>query len=529
MKALAVLVGLFGLLLFLELPGSWLIDPDESRYAEIPREMLASGDYVTPRLNDAHYFEKPPLLYWTNALWIKALGPTPFATRLTARLSALATAACLAAALEAPAGLWAALLFLSTPLGFVLGRFNVIDGLLSFWLTASFLCLRAWLLRREEDKPAGPWLWGLGASTGLAFLAKGLVAVALPGLAFLIWIAVMKRWKRLAEFLLSPAPPVFLAIILPWLVLIERANPGFARFFFIHEHFMRYATSVHGRGLPVYTFTAVFLASFLPWTFCFASALKPLWPPRLEALRRKPDDLFLALWFFVILAFFSLSKSQLLTYILPAFPAAAALAGRSIVAGPPPRRALLAHACVWTLAFAAGLAAGELWLVNHNVLGEAILAAALFVSGAWAAVALSRRRAETAWLAAASGWGGFYLAAILALPALARDLSSHGLAVAAGAAGERVVAYHCYPQSFPWELKRPIIVANYKDELGSDGVLPPDLYWSREEFFKRWNAGERLAVVARRKDLHDFGENAPARAILARNDGLVLITNYVPR
>ena len=94
-RTVAALILLFALLAFFELPGSWLIEPDEARYAEVPREMLATGDFVTPRLDAAHYFEKPPLLYWANAASIALLGPTPFAARLPTRLAALATVALL--------------------------------------------------------------------------------------------------------------------------------------------------------------------------------------------------------------------------------------------------------------------------------------------------------------------------------------------------------------------------------------------------------------------------------------------------
>src|SRR6185437_3929943 len=158
-RILAALILLFSLLLFFELPGSWLIEPDEARYAEIPREMLATRDFVTPRLDSAHYFEKPPLLYWANAASIAVLGQSAFAARLPTRLAGLAT-----------------------------------DAVLTFGMTLAFLALRSFLMRREAGKGATGVLALLGCGVALATLAKGLIGIVLPGLVFLIWMALTGRW-----------------------------------------------------------------------------------------------------------------------------------------------------------------------------------------------------------------------------------------------------------------------------------------------------------------------------------------------
>lgn len=337
-RALWGLLGVFAVLLCLELPGTWLIDPDESRYAEIPREMLASGDFVTPTLNGAHYFEKPPLLYWLNAGAIAAFGPNAPAARLVVRLAALGTALLLGFGLRAAApgaGLWAALVFLSAPLSFTLGRYNVIDGLLAFTLALALFSLRALLLAPDTGRRLLRHEIGLGAGTALAVLSKGLVGLLFPGLIGLLWMALLGRWRRLGGILRSWAPWVFLGLVVPWFVLVERANPGFARFFFVHEHFMRYATGVASRPGPVYYFLFAFLAGFLPWTFVFPAALWPLWTRRREVLRAHADELFFALWFGCMLAFFSFSHSKLLPYIAPAFPAAAALVARPLAGRAP--------------------------------------------------------------------------------------------------------------------------------------------------------------------------------------------------
>ena len=138
---------------WIEPPGSWLAEPDEPRYAEIPREMLATHDFVVPRLNGVPYFEKPPLLYWANAASLAVLGETPFAARLPTRLAGLGTALLLLFAVARmwgrTAGLFAFAFFLMSPLAFTFSRLNLTDGVLTFFFTAtssraSRRCERGW-------------------------------------------------------------------------------------------------------------------------------------------------------------------------------------------------------------------------------------------------------------------------------------------------------------------------------------------------------------------------------------------------
>jgi len=533
-RALVALLLVFTALLFFELPGSWLIEPDEARYAEVPREMLASHDFVTPELNGAHYFEKPPLLYWANAASMRVFGLTPYAARLPTRLAALGTAALLVVELETPAlpgwGLWAALILLSAPLSFVLGRYNLTDGVLTLALTGAFFALRRFLAAREAGAPARGALAALGAWVALAMLAKGLIGIVFPGLVLLVWAAVTGRWRRVGEALWSPAPLVFLALAAPWFVLVERAAPGFAAIFFVREHFARFATGEARRSGPFYYFVAAFLAGFLPWTFVTAGSVRQIldaWRARAAA---HADELFFAIWFVVVLVFFSVSRSKLLPYILPAFPAAAALVARALLTrADSVRRALVAHAVVVTLVaeggLAYGVASGELH--RYAVLPLAALGAALLVAGAWTAVARARVHQRRALFPAALGWGGVYLAIVLAMPRVADDLSAHGLArIAASTPGAEVVSYRCYPQEFPWVLRHPIAVADYVDELGSDGARPAALYWSRAEFWKRWNSAERLVVVIKRHARAEFDASHSPGTPLGENRRYVVLANF---
>ncbi len=523
---LLALIGLFSVLLFVELPGSRLIEPDEARYAEIPREMLAAGDLVTPRLNGTRYYEKPPLLYWANAASFKMLGETPFAARLPARLAALGTAALMAFALGGDLGLWAALILLSAPLSFVLGRYNVTDGVLTFGMTLALVSMRAFF--RDERPMWSLALLGLGCA--LAVLAKGLIGIVLPGLVFLLYIGVMGEWRRLGRLFVSPAPFVLFAVAAPWFVLMERRNPGFSQVFFIREHFQRFATNEAKREAPFYFFVLAFIGGFLPWTIPFGvwlSKARPRWKtPDRQWLRERADTVLFAIWFFVILVFFSVSKSKLLPYILPAFPAAAAITARFIVtAERRPRPLFIAYAALMSAPFIAALVMMNGKFASY-ISVSAIAGTAMLCAGSWAAAWLAGRAGRPGLMAAALGWAGLYAGLVFALPGLSHELSVDDLARAAVAVpGARVVAYRAYPQGLAWTLKDQVVVADFTGELASDGVRAPEIFWTHDDFWRRWSAGEPMAVVMKRRAIDEWTTGHVRFATVASNTAYLVVTN----
>ncbi len=528
--ALLALLLVFAFLLFTDAPGSWLGDPDESRYASVARGMLDSGDFVTPRLNGTRYFEKPPLLYWAEAASFAVLGPTDFAARLPARLATLGTAALLVRVLGGAAGLWSALVFLSAPLVFAVGRTNLTDGPLSFCLALAFLSLRGFLLTRERGGRGRILLAGLGAACGAAVLAKGLVGVVLPGLALLAWAAITGKWARVREAVLSPAPLVFLAVAAPWFVLVERANPGFSEFFFVDEHLRRYATDAAHRDAPFWFLAAVFTLGFLPWTALLPSALSRLGRFRLADLRRAPDDLFLFLWVAVLVAFFSASRSKLPPYVLPAMPAAAMLVGRAVAREGFAGGRLLP---VLALLFTVGAGAAVAWthregILEANGLGTIVPAGAILLcAGAWTGAVLGRRDGRAGFLAFAAGMAAVSGTALLAYPRAVRERCGHDLAVAAARQeGALVACYATFTHSLPWVLGRPVVVVNYRGEHASDGVRPTNLYWEKDEFWRRWNSPERIvAYVGRRRPAFDRLSARPP-VVLAESGGYALLANF---
>ena len=304
-----------------------LIDPDEGRYAEIPREMLERGDLITPTLNYVKYFEKPPLLYWINAASMKIFGLNEFAARLPSALCGLLTLLTtylIARRLYDRRTALLSALILGTSAGFVLqSRIILTDMLLTLCLTAA---LGAFIVaaQRDEGRNNNPLPWYLFyLFCALAVLAKGLIGIVFPAGIILFFLVLGWRWRILTRMHCVVGLLLFLAVVIPWFVAVSHRNPEFLHFFFIREHFERFTSTVHGRYQPFWFFLPVLLGTMLPWSCFIPGALSTAWADR----RRESGQagMFLLIWIGVVFLFFSLSSSKLVPYILPIFPPLAIL------------------------------------------------------------------------------------------------------------------------------------------------------------------------------------------------------------
>src|SRR6202167_5040519 len=206
-----------------------LFDPDEGRYAEIPREMMLSGgDWVIPHLNGIVYLEKPPLQYWLTALAFRAFGENEFAARLCTGLAgylSLAAVFFLGRTLWGfDAGVRAALFSAASTLFVLLGHQLTLDMLLSFWLTAALGCFLMAQARREGTGHRRLWMLGCWAAMALALLTKGLIGVLIPAAALGAYVLWQRDWRLLRRLNLRWGVPLFAAIAAPWFVLGARAH-----------------------------------------------------------------------------------------------------------------------------------------------------------------------------------------------------------------------------------------------------------------------------------------------------------------
>ena len=328
----AVLVaGLLALLVlswFYLLGHRGLFNPDEGRYAEIPREMLESGNWLVPRLNGLVYIEKPPLQYWATAATYAVFGVSEWSARfymgLCAFLTILMTAA-LAHRLWGSAAAWRAGIMLGSSFLLVLMAHELtLDTSLTFYTT---LTIAAFCLAQDErTSPTARrhWMWLTWAGAAGAFLTKGLVALVLPAFTLLAYSLLQRHWSIWKRLHIASGLPLFLLLTLPWMVLMQRALPQFFDFFVVREHFERYLTMISNRYEPWWFFIPVFLVGVMPWAVPATRALIGGWratrAPGAFNVRR-----LLWIWAAVVFLFFSASDSKLVPYILPMFPAVAVL------------------------------------------------------------------------------------------------------------------------------------------------------------------------------------------------------------
>jgi len=329
--ALLLLVAAYGLMLF------WrgFFDPDEGRYAEIPREMVASGNWFEMRMMGFRYYEKPILGYWLTAPALAVFGARDWAARVPLLLPLLGTLALGAGLVRrrwpAPQRQIALLIAFSTA-GFFTGQTILMtDAFLVLWFTATAVWLfEAW---QPGVLPAAQrrWLLLAAAAAALGFMTKGLVAVVLPAGSLLLWLWWERRLKHLWTPPLLWAALLFLVIVVPWLVLLEWHNPGFRRNFITKEHFARFTGTrrIQGHPEPFWYFLMLAPVMLLPWTLFAWRAARQAWG-RHDGLTR-----YLLVWAAVVLVFFSVSSGKLMSYILPAFLPLGLLLGRWGVAEPP--------------------------------------------------------------------------------------------------------------------------------------------------------------------------------------------------
>jgi len=307
-----------------------LLEPDEGRYSEIPREMIETGDFVTPRLNYVKYFEKPALHYWLTAASLRVFGETEFAGRFWPASLALGSLAVVWVVARRMYGereaFFSSLVLGASLLHFAIGRINIIDMTLSFFMTLSFAGL--WF----AIKPDGPSRRGavllFYAGMALAVLSKGLIGVVLPGGVLAAYSLLTRDLSPLKKVLDRRGIALFFIITVPWFFEVCRRNTDFFYFFFIQEHFLRYATTMHNRYGSVWYFIPILIVGFFPWAGLLPGALLSTLPrPLRDFGREKREELFLLLWFGVIFVFFSISSSKLIPYIVPALPPMAILMG----------------------------------------------------------------------------------------------------------------------------------------------------------------------------------------------------------
>ena len=340
---LLLILGFAWILFFLDLGGLGLVGPDEPRYAQVAREMVVSGDFVTPRYFGEPWLEKPVLYYWLASAAYRLLGVNEFAARLPSALAAVLGVFCvyfLGRRRDGPLeGLFSCLILAASILYFSLARAASTDMVFSAAMAVAWTALFFLLFGDKglwRNSPASGSQRGVlltfYAFLGLATLAKGPAGLVLPLVSLAVFLGVTGRMELAARFRPFTGVLVLLAVVLPWYGLCTLANGwGFVEEFLIRHNLERFFTDRYEHPQPFWFFAAVVLIGFFPWSLQLIPSARGLF--RHGDRWRSPaaaQDLFLWLWLLTPLVVFSLSRSKLPGYLLPAAPAIALLIGHQV-------------------------------------------------------------------------------------------------------------------------------------------------------------------------------------------------------
>lgn len=472
---------------FVRLGASSLWDSNEAFYAETPREMIESHDYINPTFNYRARLNKPPLSYWIVAPFYKLLGVSEAAERLPIVLGAMimiATAYGLGRVVfSSDAGLLAAIGLAAAPRFLMFSRRIMIDVYLAVFMALALLMF-ALAERRPERRRL--YLILMYASIGLGVITKGPVAAALPAAALVTYLAVYRRLGKLREMMLPTGVVILAAIVLPWYIAIYFQH-GWSHIetFILQDNLSRYTQSVWGPRRGFFFYIPALIGDFFPWSLFMIPlawfGVRRLWfiyRGKSQSTSDLSGSAVLAIWIAVIVVFFSISKSKEDLYILPIYPAAAALVGGLLASFIGKERCRQPGVVRFTtLAVAACMAASGAVILfffgkgtqPYEIAGANLIGYAAIVGGVTAATAAILKRMRSAILATALSVAACNWVFVLwALPDFERFKPVRPLCevIASEAGPDALVGYYrtAYP-SMVFYLRRPIFEYYHQGEI----------------------------------------------------------------
>ncbi len=494
----AVLIFVSSIFFFLNLGSIPLMEPDEGRNAEVARELLATGDWLTPHLDFIRYLDKPILFFWAAAGSMKLMGVNEFAARFPSALSALIGVLAVyflgRRMFGGRAGLLSGVVLASSPLYYGLGRIVIFDMMLTAFITLTMLFFLLGFTEQEGRRKRLFYLLSW-AAMALAVLTKGPIGAVFPLGIIGVFLVLTGNLRRIREMEPVLGPLIFLALAAPWYVLVSLKNPEYPYYFFIAEHLLRYTTTKFHRAKPFWYYVPLVVGGLLPWIFFLPSAFTRFLQKKWRERDRETVNLRLpVIWVAIIFLFFSFSKTKMPAYILPLFPAAALLMGKywddylservngAYVKAPLVVLIGLSLLLGGALLFSDGvvrvvqLRAGAYWTSGaRDLLRHAGMTMLVFGAAALSLIAFLRKNRAVHFAIVSVLLVLLFAAGIASLKLDSSYRSSKDVArrvLAERRPGDRVLTYENFPSSFLFYMGEQVpVVAEFKGILGSNFIL----------------------------------------------------------
>lgn len=550
---LTLLLGVFYALWIGSYP---LFTPDEGRYSEVAREMVVTGDYITPRLNGVAFLDKPVLYYWLQAIAIHLFGLKEWALRFWPAclgiIGSLVTYVTGRLLFDRRAGIISAIILATSPLFYGAAHYANLDLEVASLVGSSLLCFIAAMRGASSKRLKNSLLIASYVFAGLAALTKGLIGIVFPAMIIGSWIVLINRWSTLKNMRLFSGLFIFLIITLPWYVLVQRANPEFLHFFFVTQQVSRFLTTQDFNSkAAVWFYFPVVMAGFFPWSAFLIQAvfnkLKLVWRDR----QQYSTDLFLLLWLFLVFIFFSIPQSKTVGYILSIFPVMALIVGGYLSQFWNDPKAIGIRAGIAVFVISCGLCAVAFflmpyfseWIEVSNGFLPYLRYMAIVLVAALVAVCFLLRNAAT--LMRLFSCLGVTIAILLLIfinsAAAINDKSAKPLMLELKSRlqpGDEVVAFYKYYQDLPIYLERRITIVadwhasdiphkdNWVREMWYGMVFQDTRDWLIEDntFWKRWHSKKHLYVVTNEGYYNILKAKTTVYKIDQRND-IFLLSN----
>lgn len=496
--------------------------PDEGRYSEIPREMMVAHEYVTPRINGIKYFEKPPFFYWMQVASFKTFGLSIWSARfmdaLMGLLGCLGTYFVGRKLYNRKTGWFAALTLASSLYYFILAHVVTLDMTVSI-----LLCFALFSFILE-------YYYLLYIFAALAVLTKGLIGIIFPGAIIFLWMLFTKNWGKLKDCKLFTGTILFLAITLPWHILVQLRNPEFFHYYFITQQFSRYFTLVAHRYEPLWYFIPVILAGVFPWTGFLVGAYQ-------TTDRKNPVDLFLLISALFIFIFYSVSDSKLVPYVLPCMPFIAILIGKYFASE---SKSKLSLRCGFILPSVVSLGAAIATFFVLRPAQSVDFAQTLYFAHISIGILIISTIAvpwvfwKKGFLHAFITQFTLFMLFCFSLNALAPTIFMDSLQPMALKLkpllkpGDTVATYHYYYQDLPFYLNNTVSIVNWKGELefGEKYTAPSNNLIDDATLWKRWTSKQDVYLFVPNDFYNQLKRQPHHYYIIAEEKNDMLVTNH---